>query len=134
MDELVTTGQSHPQNSPASVGVHTPDGDDGLQSSDDEFATLDLTSPWRRLSISCKPTTSFGKSSGPVLIRAAVEMRSEFYGTDGPGPSPIDEEANPEGCRPPHRRPEFWGSESVNLYLCPVNSHHYSPHPVVGRP
>lgn len=116
------------------MGGHTPDGDDELQSSDDEFTTFDLTSSWRRLPVGLGSTPSFGKSSGPTLIRAAVEMKTEFYKTDGPGQSSIGEEAYPQGRFPPHRRPEFWQLESVNLHLYSVNSHNYSPHPAVGWP
>ena len=103
---------------PVGRGGHSPDGDDELRSSDEEFATFDPTNPKGRLPISRGTTTSYGKSSSAVLIHAAVEMKRELHKPDGSGASSIGGEVHPGGRFPPHRRPEFWHLEPVNPPLC----------------
>jgi len=100
-----------------SVGDYIPDGDDELPSSDDEFSTFDLTSLQSHPSIGHGVIASYGKSSGPVLIRAIVEMKTEFQNPDRSRASPVGREAHPAGYFLPHRRPEFWQMDSVNQFL-----------------
>lgn len=123
MDEFVTMGSF--QSNPTSVRDYTPDGDDELQSSGDEFSTLSLTETHRHLPISRGTTTSFGKSSGVALVQTVVEMRKGFHNHNGSGPGSNSEEAHPEHCFPSHRRRKFWQLEPVNLSLsqCPKDNH-----------
>jgi len=109
-------GGTHPQNTPASVGGSFPNRDDELQSSDDEFATFNPTN-------NRGTATSFGKSSGAVLIQAVVEMKKVLLESDIPGASPTGEEARQRGYLPTHRRERFWHPELVN-----PSSHRVSPH------
>lgn len=108
-------GKPYLQSAPVNVGDYTTDGDDELQSSDDEFTTFNPSNPHRYLPISHGTTTSFGKSSGPILIQTAVEMKKEFHNPHGQGASSIGEDVHPEECFPSRRRPEFWHFEPVNL-------------------
>lgn len=114
MDEPATTTPSHPQSALANAGDYIPNADDELQSSDDEFTTINLTNSLRHLSLNRGTITSFGKSSGAVLIHAAFEMKEELHKLDGSCTSSIGKRARPAGYFPPHRRPEFWRTESVN--------------------
>ena len=127
MDEPMTTSQSHPQNSPTSVEDYAPEGEDELESSDGELITLDFTRLRSYASIDDESITFFGKSSGKALIRAAVEMKKEFYKTDGPGASSTDEDTHPKDRSFSYRRPEFWRMELVNPCLCPINPHNTHP-------
>ena len=121
-------GQSHPYSPPASMGGYIPDGDDELQSSDDEFAIFNPTD-------NRGTATSFGKSSGAVLIQAVVEMKKELLKPDRSEVGSVGEESRPEGFLPTRRRQKFWHPELVNLSSRsqPV-AVGYSRHLVVGKP
>jgi len=125
-EELGTMGPSHPHNTPVGMGGCIPDGDNELQSSDDEFATFNPTD-------NRGTAASFGKSSGAVLIQAAVEMKKEFLKPDGSEAGSVGEESRPEGYLPTRRRQRFWNLELVNSSSRsqPV-ANDYSRHPVVG--
>lgn len=132
MDKFMTMGQPHVQSTPSTRG-YTPDGDDELPSSDDEFTTFNLTK--RRLPISRGTTTSFGKSSSAVLIHAAVEMKKEFHNPDGSSVGSVCGEARSNEHFPPNRRPKFWRSEPVNPSLRSTSPHRsLMPSGIVGGP
>lgn len=105
-------------NSSTATSQHTPlatssfdeapsPADDGLHSSDDEYATISVTDELRQLSVERGNTRFFGKSSGVVLIQTAMDMKKEFTATnrgdDNPD-SPVPGLLNA-------RRPEFWHFE-----------------------
>lgn len=103
--------------SPTSTRGYTPDGDDELRSSDDEFTTFSPKNPGHCLPISRGTTTSFGKSSGAVLINTVVEMKKELHKPDGSDVGSIGKENHPEDHFPPRRRPKFWHFEPVHPSL-----------------
>ena len=105
-------GQSYPHSTPASMGGYIPDGDDELQSSDDEFATFNPTD-------NRGTAASFGKSSEAVLIQAVVEMRKEFLKPEGSESGSVGEESRPEGYLPTRRRQKFWHSQLVIRFRYP---------------
>jgi len=107
-DELRKIGQSHPHSTPASLGGDIPDGDDELQSSDDEFVTFNPTDD-------CGAALSFGKSSEAVLIKTIVEMKKELLKPDGSEPGPVGEEHRLDGYLPTRRRQKFWRPELVSF-------------------
>lgn len=110
-------GQSHPHTTLASIGGYNPDGNDELQSSDDElFATFN---PINNLGTA----TSFGKSSGAVLIQAVVEMKKNFLKPDGSGADSVGDESRTERYLPTHRRQKFWHPELVSLPSLPASPH-----------
>ena len=128
MEELGTMRQSSPHSTLASMGGYIPDGEDELQSSDDEFATFNPTDN-RGTAI------SFGKSSEAVLIQAVVEMKKEFLKPDGSEAGSVGEEPRPDGYLPTRRRQKFWNPDLVNMYSRsqPTATDH-SRYSVVGRP
>jgi len=116
MDEFVPTGISNFQSTPPSVRDYSPDGDDELQSSDDQFMTLNLAEPHNRLPTSRGADTFFGKSSGASFINAAVEMKKELHNHNGSAADLITEGARSEGFFP-RRRIKFWQPEQVYIYI-----------------
>ena len=117
--KLGTMGSEHPQSAAASVESHTPNGEEDLHSSDDEFATISITDELRRLSIDRGNTRFFGKSSGVVLIQTAMDMKKEFNNPPGAA-DPLDQAEDNTRPHPNHlrtRRPEFWHFEPVIFFF-----------------
>ena len=116
--QLGTMGSEQPQSTAASAESNTPNGEEDLHSSDDEFATISITDELRRLSIDRGNTRFFGKSSGVVLIQTAMDMKKEFNNPPG-----ADLSNQAEGSSQPAsdhlraRRPEFWHFEPVSVFL-----------------
>lgn len=114
--KLGTMGGEQPPGSAGSMESHSPNGEDDLHSSDDEFATISVTDELRRLSIDRGNTRFFGKSSGVVLIQTAMDMKKEF--NNPAGVNPLNQT---EGCAQesstniPSRRPEFWHFEPASI-------------------
>jgi hypothetical protein len=116
--ELGTMGGEQPQSATASMESHTPNREEDLHSSDDEFATISVTDELRRLSIDRGNTRFFGKSSGVVLIQTAMDMKKEF--NNPPGANPLNQAEGSTQQKSndlPARRPEFWHFEPVNIFL-----------------
>ena len=116
--KLGTMGGEQPQSAAASVESHTPNGEEDLHSSDDEFATISITDELRRLSIDRGNTRFFGKSSGVVLIQTAMDMKKEF--NNPPGVNPLNQPEGNAQPQPSHltaRRPEFWHFEPVGIFF-----------------
>jgi hypothetical protein len=119
--QLGTMGGDQSQGSPTGTESLTPNLEEDLHSSDDEFATISITDELRRLSIDRGNTRFFGKSSGVVLIQTAMDMKKEFHSP--PGAKPLNQ---PEGgpihqkiVNLPSRRPEFWHFEPASPFLSP---------------
>jgi len=110
-------GSEQPQSAAASAEGHTPNGEDDLHSSDDEFATISITDELRRLSIDRGNTRFFGKSSGVVLIQTAMDMKKEFNNPPGADLSNQAEgDTQPKSGHLRARRPEFWHFEPVSIF------------------
>jgi hypothetical protein len=115
--ELGTMGGEPSQSTPGGSENLTPNMEEDLHSSDDEFATINVTDELRRLSIDRGNTRFFGKSSGVVLIQTAMDMKKEF--NNSPGVNPIDETErgiSQQFTQLPSRRPEFWHFEPVSAF------------------
>ena len=115
--KLGTMGSEQPPGSAGSMESHSPNGEDDLHSSDDEFATISVTDELRRLSIDRGNTRFFGKSSGVVLIQTAMDMKKEFNNPAGADPldqtgGSVQQQAAKEL---PSRRPEFWHFEPASI-------------------
>jgi len=109
-------GGEQSQSVSGSMESHTPNTEEDLHSSDDEFATISITDELRRLSIDRGNTRFFGKSSGVVLIQTAMDMKKEF--NNPPGVNPLNQtegSAQQESNQLPSRRPEFWHFEPVSI-------------------
>ena len=114
--QLGTMGGEQPPNSTGSMESHSPNGEDDLHSSDDEFATISVTDELRRLSIDRGNTRFFGKSSGVVLIQTAMDMKKEFNNNPVGAPSNQTESyARQTSKNLPSRRPEFWHFEPASI-------------------
>ena len=116
--KLGTMGGEQPQSATGSVESHTPNGEEDLHSSDDEFATISITDELRRLSIDRGNTRFFGKSSGVVLIQTAMDMKKEY--NNPPGANPFNQaegNAKQKSSNLTARRPEFWHFEPVSIFL-----------------
>jgi hypothetical protein len=114
--QLGTMGGEQPPNSAGSMENHSPDGEDDLHSSDDEFATISVTDELRRLSIDRGNTRFFGKSSGVVLIQTAMDMKKEFNNPAGVNPLNQTEGSTQQTSGDlSSRRPEFWHFEPASI-------------------
>ena len=116
--KLGTMGSEQPQSAAASAESNTPNGEEDLHSSDDEFATISITDELRRLSIDRGNTRFFGKSSGVVLIQTAMDMKKEF--NNPPGADLSNQAEGSSQSASDHlraRRPEFWHFEPVSVFL-----------------
>lgn len=109
-------GGDQSQSSPGGAESLTPNMEEDLHSSDDEFATISITDELRRLSIDRGNTRFFGKSSGVVLIQTAMDMKKEFH---SPGADPLNHSeggTHQKLSNLPSRRPEFWHFEPVSVF------------------
>jgi hypothetical protein len=81
-------------------------GEHNLEPSDDEYITTKQLQPlqdtFNELSVSYR---FFGKSSAPNLVQAALDLKSEYSGT----------EQDQMRQRMARRRPEFWTQHAVSL-------------------
>lgn len=80
-------------------------GEHNLEPSDDEYVNTKLPSlqdTFNELSVSYR---FFGKSSAPNLVQAALDLKSEYSGT----------EQDHMRQRMARRRPEFWTQHAVSL-------------------
>lgn len=114
--KLGTMGGEQSQSAAGSVESRSPNREEDLHSSDDEFATISVTDELRRLSIDRGNTRFFGKSSGVVLIQTAMDMKKEF--NNPPGPNPLNQtegSAQRDSGQLPSRRPEFWHFEPASI-------------------
>jgi len=73
---------------------------------DDDDPTLALADNLRRMAISPTDFRFFGKSSGPMLLRTAVELKNEYAGRDR-------DSADPEKPMMETQRKEFWTVKPV---------------------
>ena len=116
--KLGTMGGDQSQSTPTGTESLSPNMDDDLHSSDDEYATIRMTDELRRLSIDRGNTRFFGKSSGVVLIQTAMDMKKEFNNPSGTSSlnhtqgTIQDKFANLSS-----RRPEFWHFEPASIFL-----------------
>ena len=119
--KLGTMGGEQSQHSAGSMESHSPNREEDLHSSDDEFATISVTDELRRLSIDRGNTRFFGKSSGVVLIQTAMDMKKEFNNPAGADPlNPIGYSTQQQPAHLPSRRPEFWHFEPASIFLSAV--------------
>jgi hypothetical protein len=118
--KLETMGGDQSQGTPTGAESLTPNMEEDLHSSDDEFATISLTDELRRLSIDRGNTRFFGKSSGVVLIQTAMDMKKEFNNPSGVNPS-IQAQGSIQSKFEtlPSRRPEFWHFEPASIFPSP---------------
>lgn len=115
--KLGTMGGEQPQNSAGSMESHSPNREEDLHSSDDEFATISVTDELRRLSIDRGNTRFFGKSSGVVLIQTAMDMKKEFNNPAGANPlNQTEGSTEQKSSHIPSRRPEFWHFEPASIF------------------
>jgi len=78
-------------------------GEHDLEPSDDEYTKLQpIQDTFNELTVSCR---FFGKSSAPNLVQAALDLKSEYSGT----------EQDQMRQRMARRRPEFWTQHAVSL-------------------
>ena len=117
--KLGTMGGEQSQNTPAGTESLTPNMEEDLHSSDDEFATISITDELRRLSIDRGNTRFFGKSSGVVLIQTAMDMKKEYNTSPGDSPSQIEDRTLAKPSSITSRRPEFWHFEPASLSPIP---------------
>lgn len=120
--KLGTMGGDQSQGTPTGTESLTPNMEEDLHSSDDEFATISITDELRRLSIDRGNTRFFGKSSGVVLIQTAMDMKKEFNNPSGVNSLNQTEGVAKASANLPSRRPEFWHFEpaSISLPFCTV--------------
>ena len=85
-------------------GLPTLDPDD-LPPSDDELGHATLTEGLKRLAVEPLDRRFHGKSSGVMLVQAAMNLKREFSGLSTAKDLLI----------PPTRRPEFWAPHPVCL-------------------
>lgn len=116
--KLETMGGDQSQSITTGSESLTPNMEEDLHSSDDEFATISITDELRRLSIDRGNTRFFGKSSGVVLIQTAMDMKKEFNNPSGANSSDrTDGFIQPKFSNLPARRPEFWHFEPASIFL-----------------
>ena len=87
--------------------VNNPD--DPRDDQDDDVVSAVLLDNLKRLEIGKVDSRFFGKSSGVMLVQTAMELKSEYTGSDyvQPAPSMILE----------NKRPEFWSRNPVSSDL-----------------
>ena len=87
--------------------VNNPD--DPRDDQDDDVVNAVLLDNLKRLEIGKPDSRFFGKSSGVMLVQTAMELKSEYTGSDyvQPAPSMVLE----------NKRPEFWSRNPVSSYL-----------------
>ena len=108
------------ESTPTGAESLTPNMEEDLHSSDDEFATISITDELRRLSIDRGNTRFFGKSSGVVLIQTAMDMKKEFNNPSGETSlNRTDNIVHSKHANLPSRRPEFWHFEPASISLSP---------------
>lgn len=77
---------------------------DDLQPSDDELAHSTLAEGLKRLAVEPLDARFHGKSSGIMLVQAAMNLKQEFDGS-----------SKNFDLLPPTRRPEFWAPHPVSV-------------------
>lgn len=118
--KLGTMGGDQSQGTPTGAESLTPNVEEDLHSSDDEFATISITDELRRLSIDRGNTRFFGKSSGVVLIQTAMDMKKEFNNPSGTDSLNLTEGSmDAKFSSLPSRRPEFWHFEPASILPLP---------------
>ena len=80
---------------------------DDLAPSDDELAHSTLAEGLKRLAVEPLDQRFHGKSSGVMLVQAAMNLKREFAGTTG----------GKEDLLPSTRRPHLWSPHPVRVYF-----------------
>jgi hypothetical protein len=85
---------------------------------DEEDTALILADNLKRMEIEPKEYRFFGKSSGAMLVRTALELKNEYTGS---------EITTPDLSKPPLKnlRGEFWTQQPVSVSECPLS---FGPH------
>ena len=93
----------------ASVIGKVSNPDDPRDDQDDDVVNAVLLDNLKRLEIGKPDSRFFGKSSGAMLVQTAMELKSEYTGSDYVKPAPSMTLEN--------KRPEFWSRNPVSSYL-----------------
>ena len=91
---------------PVANAMSLPTDPDDLVPSDDELGHATLTEGLKRLAVEPLDRRFHGKSSGVMLVQAAMNLKKEFSGADQPNDLLV----------PPTRRPEFWAPHPVSTF------------------
>lgn len=106
---------------PIAGAIPLPTDSEDLVPSDDEIGHATLTEGLKRLAVEPLDRRFHGKSSGVMLVQAAMNLKKEFSGADQPKDLIV----------PPTRRAEFWAPHPVSTFTMPLAD---SPLGAVGVP
>lgn len=103
---------SSSSNLPDPIALNQPTADEAIEAGEDfQLKQEEVADSFKTLSLGKRNPRFFGKSSGVMMVKKAMDMKHEYSGSPKPKQPLI-----------PEKRPNFWSPPSVKSPLLNINS------------